>query len=550
MLINLPSRPVPCPPPSFCSYINYPFIPPTVELMENYTSQARALGAKTKFYYTIRELSNRAAELFALKAIGGMLVSGDPFVVPQPGYCHDWDCHGGAAWLHQHVVTDYNSCWQQTLSNSEWDAAVCDTGLSRFFNFYVEGVFWSASHAPHMDGLYFDGINFDRKAMMRVRKALDAGAGARGHPLIDMHGSDHGAASPSALRWLEHYAFADSAWNAEGVDYANRGPAYYLVAGAGLQHGFVADRLDNRDNAGKHDFRSLLFSMTKRNAANTPAMWSFWAQKGLGEDDMAMHGWWAPEASPAALRLVSLTESLIPVPSSPSPTPSPTPCSAASFAFTDGSFIDSAHGVAGNIGFGGHTCGGTASPYPTMNASEAEALCCSLAAAVNSSCAGFSITKAKDAQGKSAGCLKKDAGGRIIHNDLFDGYALAAGAPTLAPTPAAKCSTSPSTPHDPDGATSSILATVHSAVGRLAVIVVGSWCTSRAAPFLMLNWTALGLEEASSVVETPAIAGWQAAAPTFVATDLVTKPLDIPPQNGVLLVVRPANAAPAREGIE
>ena len=47
-------------------YINYPFVPPTVRFMANYTAQARALGMRTKFYYTMRELSNRAAELFAL----------------------------------------------------------------------------------------------------------------------------------------------------------------------------------------------------------------------------------------------------------------------------------------------------------------------------------------------------------------------------------------------------------------------------------------------------------------------------------------------------
>jgi hypothetical protein len=48
-------------------FINYPFVPVTVDLMENYTSQARSLGMRTKFYYTIRELSNHAAELFPLK---------------------------------------------------------------------------------------------------------------------------------------------------------------------------------------------------------------------------------------------------------------------------------------------------------------------------------------------------------------------------------------------------------------------------------------------------------------------------------------------------
>ena len=35
----------------------------------------------------VRELSSHAAELFALKAIGGMLTAGDPYRVPQPGFC-------------------------------------------------------------------------------------------------------------------------------------------------------------------------------------------------------------------------------------------------------------------------------------------------------------------------------------------------------------------------------------------------------------------------------------------------------------------------------
>ena len=60
-----------------------------------------------------------------------MLTSGDPYAVPQPGYCQDWDCHGGAAWLHQHLASDYNFCWQQALGDGEWDGAVCDVGTSR-----------------------------------------------------------------------------------------------------------------------------------------------------------------------------------------------------------------------------------------------------------------------------------------------------------------------------------------------------------------------------------------------------------------------------------
>lgn len=77
------------PSPSSCSpssYINYPFIPQTVELMDNYTSIANDLGMAVKFYYTIRELSNHAVELFALRSLQGeVIIDGDPDYVPQPG---------------------------------------------------------------------------------------------------------------------------------------------------------------------------------------------------------------------------------------------------------------------------------------------------------------------------------------------------------------------------------------------------------------------------------------------------------------------------------
>ena len=55
--------------------------------------------------YTIRELTNHAAELFALKAMQGeILTSGDPYTIPQKGFNHAWDAHGGGAYLHEHLV--------------------------------------------------------------------------------------------------------------------------------------------------------------------------------------------------------------------------------------------------------------------------------------------------------------------------------------------------------------------------------------------------------------------------------------------------------------
>lgn len=54
--------------------------------------------------------------------------------------------------------------------------------------YYLEGAFWSVSQAPHMDGIFYDGINFDRRGMRRLRKVLDrASVGKKFPPLVDIH---------------------------------------------------------------------------------------------------------------------------------------------------------------------------------------------------------------------------------------------------------------------------------------------------------------------------------------------------------------------------
>ena len=135
-------------------WINYPFLNDTVPLLTNFTEQSNALGMGVKFYYTIRELSARAPEMFAFKAMQGeILVDQDPWVIVQPGYAHNWNTHGGAAFLHQHMGTHYGACWQQSESNGEIDPSMCSHGVSRLFNYYVEGLAWSFSHAPFINGI-------------------------------------------------------------------------------------------------------------------------------------------------------------------------------------------------------------------------------------------------------------------------------------------------------------------------------------------------------------------------------------------------------------
>ena len=118
-------------------------------LLTNYTEQANALGMAAKFYYTVRELSHHAVELFAFRALAGeVLVEGDPY----NSGAYGWNQHGGGAYLHQHLITDYQSCWQNPLANGEWDQAVCSVGTSRLLNYYIEGLRWSVTRAPFIDG--------------------------------------------------------------------------------------------------------------------------------------------------------------------------------------------------------------------------------------------------------------------------------------------------------------------------------------------------------------------------------------------------------------
>ena len=68
-------------------YINYPFLRPAE--MKAYIDEAHARGLKVKIYYTVRELSNRAPELFALRSLGDEILSQGP--------------GGGFSWLQEHL---------------------------------------------------------------------------------------------------------------------------------------------------------------------------------------------------------------------------------------------------------------------------------------------------------------------------------------------------------------------------------------------------------------------------------------------------------------
>ena len=181
-------------------WINYPYL--TNDIMGETATAVQALGMKFSIYNTMRELSNRCAETFAMRAMG------DAYVPSGGG-------SPGADWLKEHVATDFLSAWSNPIPNLGngfvIDAAMRVVALSRWNNFYVEGI-QQMMRDFGLDGIYLDEIAYDRVTMKRMKKLLDQRGG-----VIDHH-SDSGAFCVSpAMIYCEHYAYIDKLWYGESA---------------------------------------------------------------------------------------------------------------------------------------------------------------------------------------------------------------------------------------------------------------------------------------------------------------------------------------------
>jgi hypothetical protein len=253
-------------------FINYPFL--RAPEMKSYVEDAHNLGMKLKIYYTVRELTNHAPEIFALDSLNGEVLAKGP--------------EGGASWLQEHVPGSYLPGWHVPELD---DSALVTTGMSRWLNFYVEGMRWLVENV-HIDGLYLDDIAFDRTTMERIRKVL-----LRGNPggLIDVHSANQyderdGFAS-SANLYLEQFPFIDRLWFGEYFDY-NSPPDYWLVEISGIPYGLMGEMLQG----GGNPWRGMVYGMTGRLpwAGDPRPLWKFWDQYQIQKDRMI--GYWVPSS--------------------------------------------------------------------------------------------------------------------------------------------------------------------------------------------------------------------------------------------------------------
>ena len=200
----------------------------------------------------------------------------------------------GGPWLVEHLRERYSPAWHQVLQGDEYDCAVGTNGDSRWLNYYLEGVDWM-TRVVGTDGLYLDGIAYDRHILRRARRILDA---AKEGCRIDIHcGNDHmserfGYGAP-VCTYLEHFASADSLWIGEQYRYEEQDANFHFTKVSGIPFGLMSELL----HAGGNPWRGMLYGMTARagwqqGGLSTP-IWKFW--DAFGVKDATMLGYWNPK---------------------------------------------------------------------------------------------------------------------------------------------------------------------------------------------------------------------------------------------------------------
>jgi len=253
-------------------YINYPFF--NLDLQTVYIEEAHSKGIKVKLYNTIRELSYRAHELFALRSLGDEILNDGE--------------GGGHSWMQEHLESNYHSAWHAWRVD---DAAMLNKGTSRWTNYYVEGLNWLAAN-QHIDGLYLDDIAFSRETVKRMVSVLHE---HRDDVVIDLHSANQfnprDGHINSAMLYMEHFPYISRLWFGEYFEY-DRDEDYWLTEVSGLPFGLMGEMLQD----GGHPYRGLLYGMTARlyGSVDPRPVWHMMNEFGIAES--CMLGYWLEDA--------------------------------------------------------------------------------------------------------------------------------------------------------------------------------------------------------------------------------------------------------------
>jgi len=270
-------------------FINYPYFAENIPDLKAFIDSSHIKHLKTKLYYTTRELTVNAPEIWALRALDNEII------YPGPGMATRTlvNPKGVHPWLGENFKENFVPAWVATFTSGKYkgrqDLAVLTTPDSRLNNFYIEGLDWMSKNLQ-IDGIYIDDLALDRETMRRARKVLDRERpGAR----IDMHTWNHFnqyAKWASSLNlYMDLLPYIDQLWIGEARDY-NLSPDYWLIETSGIPFGLTSQML----NKGGNKWRGMVFGITNRfgwhNAPTPEYIWDFWDAYNI--DKKQMIGFW------------------------------------------------------------------------------------------------------------------------------------------------------------------------------------------------------------------------------------------------------------------
>ena len=249
-------------------YINYPFY--NINKQKEYIDEAHSKGIKVKLYNTIRELTYKTYEMFALRSLGTEIFN---------------DGNGGGhSWLQEHLKSNYHSAWHAVRVN---DASILNKGTSRWTNYYIEGINWLAKNNS-IDGLYLDDIAFSRSTVKRIANVFSMN---RDSFVIDLHSANQfnirDGYINSAFLYMEHFPFVSRLWFGEYFEYELE-PDYWMTEVSGIPFGLTGEMLEK----GGRPYHGLIYGMTTRvyHKYNPGNIWKIFDDFGIS--DSRMIGYW------------------------------------------------------------------------------------------------------------------------------------------------------------------------------------------------------------------------------------------------------------------
>jgi hypothetical protein len=273
-------------------FLDYPFANDNTPDLKAFIDSTHTKGLKTKIYYTTREISVNAPELWAMRALG------DEIIYPGPGMATRTlvNPNGVHPWLGQNLKDNFIPGWVATFTSGKYkgrqDLAILTRPDSRLNNFFLGGMEWMCKELK-IDGIYMDDLALDRETMQRTRKILER---ERPGGKIDMHTWNHYnkyAKWASSLNlYMDMLPYIDHLWVGEARDY-NKSADYWLIEVSGVPFGLSSQML----NKGGNPWRGMVFGITNRLGwfkAKTPEyIWKFWDDYQIERKQMI--GFWNDE---------------------------------------------------------------------------------------------------------------------------------------------------------------------------------------------------------------------------------------------------------------